>query len=59
MPSDERLSLLLDTLAKVVISIELQYAVIAVTATEVREKSTTVVNDRFRVDYADVCLAAA
>jgi hypothetical protein len=34
-------------------------AVIAVTATELPEKSTTVINDRFRVDYADVCLAAA
>jgi hypothetical protein len=34
-------------------------AVIAVTATESPEKFTTVVNDHFRVDYADVCLAAA
>jgi hypothetical protein len=34
-------------------------AVIAVTATELPEKSTTVIDDRFRVDYADVCVAAA
>jgi hypothetical protein len=34
-------------------------AVIAVVVTELREKSTTVIDDRFRVDYADACLAAA